>query len=461
MWMLPICILGITALLLFIVLYSADPQESFNVQHVAQIPNAQIVAHGQGMNMFDQVLYINLDSRPDRKWQIEKELRKLGVPDDKITRVPGVIDKFGSLGCSKAHLNALQIFEDHAEWKQVLIVEDDAMFVQSRAYIDDVLNKFSALNIQWDVLQLLANVQDFKETTLSFLVQIKESQTTAGYAVSRHYLQTLKSNVEQGIALLETKSHSVNEFCIDAFWKPLQKTGKWFHFHPVVGFQRDGFSDIEQRNTNYADKRVLQTKRSSSRYVIVGSEQLSPKHIKHLELLSYSGDETMTQDYHYDILSNRLKVRAKNDEFNNCDKFGKMIRFLSTYLMCNTHIAGAFFTDDTIPGVSTLDEYAHIPYWGQCIDTPKVFTFHNMQFEVPQEMKYCKSFYLSRDTISKVLLRSDLFLPFPLATQLPFHKAMQDSTEVYREVCISYAINVAQALRSSQIFPFDVDEYKK
>jgi glycosyl transferase family 25 len=454
------------------------------------------VVYGSGFDMFDHILYINLDKRTDRRWQIENELIKMGVTKDRMTRVSGVIDKFGALGCSKAHLFALELFEKNSNWENVLIVEDDAVFCQSRDYIDSILSQFCSLHIKWDVLQIFANVQKFEETQFEFLVRLTESQTTAGYALNRNYLPVLKNNISEGIGKLQVFDVSNGDFCIDQYWKPLQLTGNWFTFHPIFGHQRDGFSDIEQRTTNYTDKNGLLTKFVDIKYIVAVKTHFSNLHknVQQLETLSrlqkagieffhYWGDENLKTDFEFDPIARVLVVRAKDDYLNLCDKFGKMARFVKNVLSIKTEVKGVFFTDDDIElkeanFLQFLNENANIDYWGKKVHVTSKITDHIQRkckenvnigtlvdtqypavrffpFSVFKNLDYCPGggFYLSRQTVPKLTQRDELFLPFPSSDQLKFHK----NGEVFENVCVIDDMNVAEALRAFQIFPEDRD----
>jgi hypothetical protein len=413
---------------------------------------------GDGFGMFDHILYINLDKRTDRRWQLECELRKMGVPDSKITRISGVIDRFGSLGCSKAHLAALTLFEQHPDWENVLIMEDDAMFSQSREQIDSVLNQFCSLHIKWDVLQLLANVQEFRETTFPGIVRFVETQTTACYAVNKTFLSILKSNVAEGISKLEKCENSQSDFCIDQYWKPLQKAHTWLGFTPVIGYQRDGYSDIEQRVTNYNDKVSLTTSYNPDDFLLVikGTASFQPANLKYF---CYIADENLQQDYEFDIDTRVLKVRCKDDELNNCCKFGQMLRFLRNVLVACPSTKGAFFVENVSLSenqqlLADLRNNSKFEYWGT-VESVKAASMRVANFEtsVPNGLEYCpfrSGFYLSNDTIFKLLRRNDLFLSFPSADRLEFH---YNSSRVLENVCVWEDINVAEALRSFQVFP--------
>jgi hypothetical protein len=42
------------------------------------------------------------------------------------------------------------------------------------------------------------------------------------------------------------------QFAIDIYWKRLQATHQWYMIVPPTVIQREGFSDVESRQTNYA-----------------------------------------------------------------------------------------------------------------------------------------------------------------------------------------------------------------
>ena len=73
--------------------------------------------------LIDHVVYINLN-RKDRNNETIAELEKLGLD---YTRIEGVVNKFGGLGCSKAHLKALEYAKSKG-FKNVLVCEDDIKF---------------------------------------------------------------------------------------------------------------------------------------------------------------------------------------------------------------------------------------------------------------------------------------------------------------------------------------------
>lgn len=71
----------------------------------------------------EQVIYINLDSRSDRRMSVEKQLEDVFF-EDKIQRFSAIQHKFGCIGCSKSHKAVLAMAMQN-NWKNYLVVEDD------------------------------------------------------------------------------------------------------------------------------------------------------------------------------------------------------------------------------------------------------------------------------------------------------------------------------------------------
>ena len=57
------------------------------------------------MNTINHAFYINLESRPDRKQHVERELMKVGI---KAKRFNAIRLPNGALGCSMSHLRCLE-----------------------------------------------------------------------------------------------------------------------------------------------------------------------------------------------------------------------------------------------------------------------------------------------------------------------------------------------------------------
>ena len=200
----------------------------------------------------DVIYYINLDHRKDRQTEFLDEMTKMGVPDTKLVRVPGIYKPGqGDLGCSMSHLATIQTFLESGH-SNCIIFEDDFEFTQELQNINIAFKNIFENNIPYDVCMLSSNTIESEPTEWPFLLRIKSAQTTSGYMISKQFAPTLMKNFQEGSRLLEESYSSGKDtniqapYCIDQYWKHLQPNHKWYVFQPKLGKQRDSYSDIQQ-----------------------------------------------------------------------------------------------------------------------------------------------------------------------------------------------------------------------
>ena len=195
--------------------------------------------------------FINLDHRTDRKQHVQKQLRSIGIFNP--TRFNAIRLPNGAIGCGMSHLRCLEHARDNA-WDHVLIVEDDIQFLDPSLFVNQI-NAFLHNQKEWDVLLLAGNnVPPYREIDTT-CVQVSFCQTTTGYLVKNHYFETLINNIRLGISHLIREPNNRIMYAIDKFWILLQRQDKWFLIIPLTVTQREDYSDIEKRPTNY--KRVM------------------------------------------------------------------------------------------------------------------------------------------------------------------------------------------------------------
>jgi glycosyl transferase family 25 len=189
----------------------------------------------------EKVVYINLDSRTDRRLQIEAELAVF--PSDKVLRFSAIKEENGNHGCSKSHIAVLEMAITQ-NWSNVLIIEDDAKwhkFEIGYAILERLIKE------KYDVISLggiggRIDLESFR--AINF-------QTTTAYLVSNHYYNTLLNNFKEGLEILLASNtyHSIG--CIDQHWKLLHNKDKWFRIYPHLLYQQKGYSDIIKRVVDY------------------------------------------------------------------------------------------------------------------------------------------------------------------------------------------------------------------
>ena len=198
--------------------------------------------------MIDKIFYINLDRRTDRNQHILDMFNECNISDDMYERFSAIEEVNGAMGCTKSHINILQIAKER-NYNYILVVEDDLIINDKTNFINNV-NKIFEDNIDFDVIQISGNVLRCTSSEYKYLSKLIDSQTTSGYIVNCKYIDKLIENYTESLnsMILEGKKH---ENCLDIHWKVLQKTDNWFIFNPKLGYQMDGYSDIEKRITKY------------------------------------------------------------------------------------------------------------------------------------------------------------------------------------------------------------------
>lgn len=228
----------------------------------------------------DGVVYINLDSRPDKNEQMKGVLSSLGIPEDKLLRLSAVdgsavigdydvmCDYFasrpGALGCALSHIEAIELAIKN-NWDRVLIVEDDFLPTGGPNAFWDRLNAgLDELSGDFDVL-LLGYVRDRGLGDLtpisrnSSIARVSFAQTTSAYMVARRYYETLLDHFSECVRCATDQTstrvlmlHSrPNIFAIDQWWKSLQERDSWYAAVPRLSRQRPGYSDIEGMHHDY------------------------------------------------------------------------------------------------------------------------------------------------------------------------------------------------------------------
>jgi hypothetical protein len=143
-----------------------------------------------------------------------------------------------------SHANALEMAY-HMNFQNVLILEDDFVFIDDTQKIHNDIKSFFELKIDWDVVMLTTCAAVVSENTNSLISRISSSGNGAGYLVNRPMMLELstlfKANVEN---LFSTKQHWIYQN--DILWKTIMATSQWYMFNHYLGYQKEGYSDLSQ-----------------------------------------------------------------------------------------------------------------------------------------------------------------------------------------------------------------------
>jgi len=204
------------------------------------------------------VYYINLDSRPDRRYKVENELIRIGI---KGTRFSAIKMPNGSLGCSMSHLEILKMAQKD-NLSHVLIIEDDIQFLNPKLFVRQ-FNKFLSKNKEWDMVLLAGNNRGSYVKIDDTCVKITNCQTTTGYLIKNNYFETFIKNIEEGMQKLIKEPNKPVLYAIDQYWTRLQQKDVWYLIIPLTVKQRFDYSNIEKKLSNYSTV-MLQLKKNVS-----------------------------------------------------------------------------------------------------------------------------------------------------------------------------------------------------
>jgi GR25 family glycosyltransferase involved in LPS biosynthesis len=193
--------------------------------------------------------YINLASRPDRKQHVEEQLKLIGINAERFNaiKLPN-----GALGCSMSHLKCIETAKKN-NWSHLLIVEDDIKFLDPELFKTQLNTFFTKHMNNWDVVIIGGNNVPPYEKIDDTCVKVSSCQTTTGYLVNGHYFDTLIDNFRTGINKLIKNPELHVQYAIDKYWFHLQKRDNWYLIIPLTVTQREDYSDIEKRPTNYTN----------------------------------------------------------------------------------------------------------------------------------------------------------------------------------------------------------------
>lgn len=193
-------------------------------------------------------LYINLAMRTDRKKHVEEQLSNIGIKSERFNAIEL---KNGAVGCSMSHLKCLEMAKQN-NWEHVLITEDDILFLNPTLFVNQI-NTFLNNHKNFDVLLIAGNNMPPYTKIDNSCVKVTRCQTTTGYLVKQHYYDTLINNYREGIKKLISEPSKHTLYAIDKYWFKLQEKDKWFLIVPLTVTQREDYSDIEKRRTNYTN----------------------------------------------------------------------------------------------------------------------------------------------------------------------------------------------------------------
>jgi len=196
-----------------------------------------------------KILYINLDSRKDRREHIEKLL--CDMPN--VERVSAIKDEDGYIGCAKSHILCLQIALAR-RYESVIILEDDFMFHDNHNFNNIELPLFD-----YDIFLLCNRIKKHKKINDKF-IRVKEASWTTGYIIKKSMYNSLIQNLKDGIDERMKNKHHNNK--LDIYWNKLWENEEYkcISHNYIFATQKEGYSDIMKTQKKYSSEQSTESK---------------------------------------------------------------------------------------------------------------------------------------------------------------------------------------------------------
>jgi glycosyl transferase family 25 len=204
------------------------------------------------MNKFDQLYYINLEYRKDMFDSINNVIDNLHFDRSKVTRIEGIKKNNGAYGCALSHIEALKDAKKNS-YSKVLILEDDFVpfdYQDTITKVDKFLNDVN----DWDLIMLSSSkISSVDDTKYDNVKKAIDCQGTIAYAIQKHFIdKLLEVFIESANKLSEVENYiEPCPYCIDVYFKKLQKNSEWYVFNPILGREYPKWSDVQGRFLNH------------------------------------------------------------------------------------------------------------------------------------------------------------------------------------------------------------------
>jgi glycosyl transferase family 25 len=260
------------------------------------------------MKLVDHIYYINLDHRKDRLEHILQEITKIppwvysGDPTV-ITRFSAIKHERGFIGCAMSHLAVMKDAREKG-YQNVMVLEDDATFVESSTEIDSyftAISEYLATGAEWDLFFVIANIWEARvikgHMERHKIINVKNGQAGACYIVNRDYYNLLIANMDDCV---QNGKH------LDMHWKALQYYHKWYAVYPAIGTQLASYSDIEKYEVNYS-------KYYNKKYILTYCPELTGNLGQQLfQIFSIYG---LAKRYNRDFIIDKRHVQNVNQDY--------------------------------------------------------------------------------------------------------------------------------------------------
>lgn len=195
----------------------------------------------------DNTYLINLDKRPDRLLDSTEVLNRYGVEFDRFAACEHAI------GCKGIRQSLITLFEDALQkgYDNILVFEDDIEFTVAPDIFNDVMGDMMNELPVYDMVFLGANMIESAHVPYSsHLTKLRYNQEHSNIVVANHAMLYSRNGIKECLLALNTKfdKYGTTDMCL---WQEVCSQGFSYAVRPLLASQRAGYSDIENRVTDY------------------------------------------------------------------------------------------------------------------------------------------------------------------------------------------------------------------
>lgn len=216
--------------------------------------NHDCVEYDSCWEKVDQIYVLNLDVRNDRYMEIMVELCRLNVPLDRVYHYVGKKEKFTGdtwvdvgIGSTMNRRDCVNMFLKNDKFNNILIFEDDITFTTDIITHKRDMKTFFDRKYDYDIC-LLCSKKDFNFHPYDDLLLLSKQNVTScgGYLISKQGTMKAIKYFEDGIVRMK-RGESYRRYVCDVYWNEIQKDNKFFIFRNKFGYQRPGYSNVENK----------------------------------------------------------------------------------------------------------------------------------------------------------------------------------------------------------------------
>lgn len=194
---------------------------------------------------FDKILLINLPQRTDRLTAALNELARFGIQSEVM---PAIHQENGAYGLFLTLLGVFKMAEAEG-WGNILIFEDDVQFSVENLtqHLDTMVQELKYLD--WDLFYLGGNVNAplIRVPKCDYLLRCNMVLSTHAVAYSK---QGWKLLLQEMCRISEKGAYSGEPIDM-TLARIIQPQGRTYVSYPLLAVQRPGWSDVENRDTDY------------------------------------------------------------------------------------------------------------------------------------------------------------------------------------------------------------------